>query len=91
VYKRRRRMSKSKFFIFLSSIFPQTVILMNILLLPLTMAFVYIFFEFFSIASSDIVLAQDIFAPIFDHLMVTLMIIICGAALLDITLRETEK
>lgn len=90
MHKKANRVPKSNFSAFISSIYPQTLTVLNSLLLPLCIAFIYIFFDFMGIAMTNIVMAKDAFAPIFDHLMVTLTIILCGSALIDVTLRETE-
>ena len=79
---------KGAFVSFLKSISQKTINVLNILLLPLTVAFIYIGFEFWRAASFDIIAAKDYFFPIFEHLMVSLVIIICGSALLDLSLRE---
>ena len=81
----------SKIKVFISTISPKTVAVMNCLLFPLTVAFLYISAKFYRAACFDIIMAKDDFAPIFEHLMVTLMIVICGSALLDLTIRETEN
>ena len=90
MHKKANHTSKSSIKSFVTSIYPQTLAIMNAMLFPLSIAFVYIFLDFLRVARTDIVIANDTFAPIFDHLMVTLMIILCGSALLDVTLRETE-
>ena len=87
-------MYKSKksngFRLFLSGISQKTINVLNVFLLPLTIAFIYIGIKFYLAAQIDIVMAKDDFYPIFEHLMVSLMITVCGSALLDLSLKETE-
>ena len=91
MYKKKKVKLRKRFNTFIMSIFPQTITVMNSFILPLVVAFVYISFIFVKAASVDIVMAKDEFAPVFQHLWLTFVIVICGSALLDVTLRETEK
>jgi len=87
MYKSRKRGS---FRLFVEGISQKTISVMNIFLLPLTLGFIYMGIKFYIAASTDIIMAKDDFYPIFEHLMVSLAIVVCGAALLDLSLRETE-
>lgn len=88
MYKSKK---ERRFRLFLSSISQKTINLLNIFLLPLTVAFIYIGIRFYLAASIDIVMARDDFYPIFEHLMLSLVITICGSALLDLSLRESDN
>ena len=81
--------SKGAFRRFIEGISRKTVTLMNALLLPLSAAFVYIGVKFYISARVDIVMARDDFFSSFEHLMISLAIVICGSALLDLSLRES--
>lgn len=73
---------------FISGISGKVLSLMNALLLPLCGTFIYTGVEFCRIATVDVVFAQSKYWPIFEHLLISLVIIVCGGALLDVTLRE---
>ena len=83
--------NKGGFRSFISGISPKTIIVMNIFLTPLTIAFIYIGWEFIKAAGVDIIKAKDDFLPIFDYLLTSLVIVIGGSAILDISLREFEN
>ena len=93
-YKTRKKIQKNsitpKISRFINGISPKTIKIMNLFLFPLALAFVYIGISFYSAAKTDIIMATDDFYPIFEHLMVSLTIVICGSALLDLSLRESE-
>lgn len=82
---------KLKFSSFFSSISNSVIIIMNAMLLPLSVAFVYICIKFYQLACIDIIWANSYYYSIFEHLMVTLIIVIGGSALLDISLKESDK
>ena len=75
---------------FISSISCRALTLMNSLLLPLCIAFIYAGIGFCKSAMVDIIFAQSVYWPIFEHLLVSLVLIVCGGALLDVTLRELD-
>ena len=82
------KQNKGAFRSFINGISRKTVAIMNVLLLPLTAAFVYIGINFYYAARVDIVTAKDDFFSSFEHLMLSLVIVICGSALLDLSLKE---
>lgn len=88
MHKTRKR---GVFYLFISGISQKTVTVMNLFLLPLTVAFVYIGIEFLQAASVDILMAKDDFLPIFEYLMTSLIIVMGGSAILDLSLRELEE
>ena len=81
---------KLKFSVFLDGISSTVIAILNAMLLPLSVAFIYICIKFYQTASIDIIWANSYYFAVFEHLMVTLIIVICGSALLDISLRETD-
>lgn len=88
MYKSKKQ---GKFFLFLSGISQKTVNVMNLFLLPLCAAFIYIGIEYYRAACVDVIMATDDFVPIFEHLMTSLIIIFGGSAILDLSLRESEN
>ena len=81
----------TSFSVFFSNISSTVITVLNTMLLPLSIAFIYISIEFYQLASIDIVLANSYYYSIFEHLMVTLIIVIAGSALLDISLKESDR
>ena len=74
--------------VFIISISDKALTVMNAILLPLSAAFIYACVGFCRTAYIDYIFAKSYYAPIFEHLMISLIILICGGALLDISLRE---
>lgn len=94
----RRKMNKRNplppkhgFSTFVSSISDKTIFIMNLLLLPLTVSFIYIGIEFYKTACVNILMAKDSFMPIFEHLLATLLIVFGGAMVLDLTIKEVNR
>ena len=71
---------------------PITVKFLNPLLLLLTIEFVYFALSFYIDVKSDPVKALSFYSPVFEHLMMSLMISIGSAITLDLLIsKDTES
>ena len=83
--------NRSVFSVFIGSIRQKTITVMNLFLMPLSAAFVYIGYKYCALARVNVIMATDSFYSSFEHLMISLTIVICGSALLDLSLREAGE
>ena len=86
-----RKHRKNRLHLFLSSISPHTIKLLNSLLPIILVELIWLAISVYIDIREDPVYALGYYPPIVEHIMMSLFLVVGGAALFDISLSERDK